>query len=293
MHGAYYGKLIGSLQTNAHGVSGKVYAASENTFYLVDFHYDGQGPEAFFWASTDVKPVTDGTIVPDETGGSKVLRKYTGETFRITVPDGKKITDYKSLAVWCRKFAANFGWVMIPSNFELPKEQHLAAFKNGAHGVSSDRIVLKDSKTALVQKFTYDGAGPDAHFLVGTSAAVVSQGATKVPDENGSHDKLKGYTGKDVTIQLPGNTTWGDVRWLSVYCIAASQDFAHVSIPLPEQLHVPIHMAEVAPSGSAENGIGQNLPSAALVLGMVATVVTVFSTWECGHRNRKQRAAGR
>lgn len=39
----YYGKLIGDLMTKSHQVSGKVYAASEMAFYLVDFTYDGQG----------------------------------------------------------------------------------------------------------------------------------------------------------------------------------------------------------------------------------------------------------
>lgn len=40
----YYGKLIGELKTNAHDVSGMVFAATDDTFYIVNFNYDGQGP---------------------------------------------------------------------------------------------------------------------------------------------------------------------------------------------------------------------------------------------------------
>ena len=40
----YYGKPIAKFKTNAHDVSGMVYAATDDTFYITDFHYDGQGP---------------------------------------------------------------------------------------------------------------------------------------------------------------------------------------------------------------------------------------------------------
>ncbi|GFY55806.1 skeletor [Trichonephila inaurata madagascariensis] len=45
----YYGRLIGTFHTYAHGVRGTVYVANENTIFIKDFEYDGQGPDAFFW----------------------------------------------------------------------------------------------------------------------------------------------------------------------------------------------------------------------------------------------------
>lgn len=43
-HPQYYGKPIAKFKTNAHDVSGMVYAATDDTFYITDFNYDGQGP---------------------------------------------------------------------------------------------------------------------------------------------------------------------------------------------------------------------------------------------------------
>ena len=40
----YYGTEIGDLQTLAHEVRGKVYVVDDETFFIRNFHYDGQGP---------------------------------------------------------------------------------------------------------------------------------------------------------------------------------------------------------------------------------------------------------
>ena len=41
-------------------------------------------------------------------------------------------------------------------------------------------VFVKDEKTLLIKGFTYDGAGPDAYFLVGNSG-VPSEPATLLP----------------------------------------------------------------------------------------------------------------
>jgi hypothetical protein len=50
-------------------VKGRVYAPTDDTIYIRGFHYDGAGPDAFFWAgtTTDV-PTANGFIIPDELG---------------------------------------------------------------------------------------------------------------------------------------------------------------------------------------------------------------------------------
>ena len=48
-------------------------------------------------------------------------------------------------------------------------------FQNYAHGISG-KVFLKDEKTLVIKDFTYDGAGPDAFFWVGTSSAPSSVG---------------------------------------------------------------------------------------------------------------------
>ncbi|GIY08079.1 hypothetical protein CDAR_90811 [Caerostris darwini] len=236
MDGSYYGKPIADFKTNAHDVKGTVFAASENTFFILNFSYDGEGPDAYFWAGTTEKPSPEGFIVPDEFGTKQVLGKYDNQNIAITLPDGKKISDIKWLGVWCRKFAVNFGFIMIPEDFEPPKEADLGPLSSLAHGVRSGSVMVKDIKTIAIENLYYDGAGPDAFFLVGTGSSPHSD-ATKVPDENGSLEKLRGYQGKDIELKLPGDLTIFDIEWLSMYCIAFQQNFGDVKIP--KFLNVP------------------------------------------------------
>ena len=48
-------------------------------------------------------------------------------------------------------------------------------FRNLAHGIGG-KVYLKDEKTLVIKDFTYDGAGPDAFFWVGTSKSPSSVG---------------------------------------------------------------------------------------------------------------------
>ncbi|XP_054714140.1 protein Skeletor, isoforms B/C-like [Uloborus diversus] len=234
--GNYLGVPIGEFKSNAHGLKGAVFAASDNTFYITDFSYDGEGPDAYFWAGTTEQPSPDGFIVPDEFGTKQVLGKYSNQNIAITLPDGKKISDIKWLSVWCRKFAANFGYIIISDDIQLPKEADLGPLSSLAHGVRSGSVIIKDAKTIHISNLHYDGAGPDAFFLVGRGEAPHPAG-TKVPDENGRMQKLHGYSGESIEIRLPDELTIFDFDWFALYCIAFQQNFGHVLIP--KDLNVP------------------------------------------------------
>ncbi|XP_023219736.1 protein Skeletor, isoforms B/C-like [Centruroides sculpturatus] len=235
----YYGKYIGDFNTQAHGVKGKVYAASDNSFFIKDFSYDGQGPKGHFWAGDTAEPSPKGYIVLDEFGTEEVLREYKDKDIIITLPEGKKIKDIKWLSVWCEKFSVNFGSVEIPENFQPPEEKNLGPLPSLAHGVKSGPVIIKNIKTIFISNLYYDGAAPDAFFLVGKGNEPHGMG-TKVPDENGSLSKLKGYTGKDVLLTLPGNLTIFDIEWFGLYCIMFSENFGHVRIP--RDINVPPDM---------------------------------------------------
>lgn len=43
----------------------------------------------------------------------------------------------------------------------------LPPFTPLAHGVSSGYVTLLDKRRVLIENFKYDGAGPDAYFVVG------------------------------------------------------------------------------------------------------------------------------
>ncbi|XP_037574022.1 protein Skeletor, isoforms B/C-like [Dermacentor silvarum] len=264
--GAYYGKLIGPIKTNAHGFTGNVYAANDNSVIITDLNYDGEGPEAFFWAGTGKEPDDKGQQVPDENGSVAVLKAYKNARVLLTLP--KKITDYQYLGIYCRKFGANFGHVSIPSGFELPREQSLGQLTTKAHEAHAAEVVLKDSATVELKQFKYDGQGPAAFFVVAPSVNARQADMVKLLDETGKDSKLGAYGGKDIVLKLPDGHHWNEFRWFSVYCFQASASFADVAIDVAEKL--PVHN----PSSVAAASAGVS-PAATLALLVLACLVAV------------------
>jgi hypothetical protein len=112
------------------------------------------------------------------------LSPYKDQNILLKLPDGKKLKDIRWLAVWCRKFTANFGHVVIPFDLDVPQELNLGRMPSFAHSASAEAVIIKDTKTIQFKRLRYDGAAPDAFFLVGTGASPHGNGI-KVPDENG------------------------------------------------------------------------------------------------------------
>jgi len=235
----YYGRFIGEFPPDAvHNVKGRVYAVNEDTIYIKGFHYDGAGPDAFFWAGSTPLPNAKGFIIPDELGRTIKLSPYKDQNVLLKLPGGRKLKDIRWLAVWCRKFTANFGHVDIPFDLDPPTELNLGRLPSLAHGTSADAVILKDSKTIQFRNLRYDGAAPDAFFLVGLGTKPHGNGI-KVPDENGSLRRIHGYTGQDITIRLPGNTTVFDIEWIALYCITYAENFGSVFVPERRHLNIP------------------------------------------------------
>lgn len=145
---------------------------------------------------------------------------------------------------------------MIPPGLDVPRPRILPEFKRLAHGVRSSNISVLDARTFYIPNLHYDGAGPDAFFLVGNGTEPNVMGIKvnfkiksripeicikvfflKVPNEIGSLDKLHGYQGEDIEIQLPPPLTVYDIEWLAIYCIQYRHNFGHVFIP--KDLDVP------------------------------------------------------
>ncbi|KAL3173630.1 hypothetical protein MRX96_041453 [Rhipicephalus microplus] len=181
----YLGTRIGKLNTHFHGVSGELYVVDDTTLYLKDFHYDGTGPDAYFWAGSSTRPDHTGFIIPDEKGRTTPLGAYNGQDLVLKLPAGQAVSKIRWFAVWCRKFRANFGDLIIPRNLEIPKPAVLKALPTWDHGVSSGRVSLVDAQTFLVPDFKYDGLGPAAYWWV-SKGAKQHRGGTRLLDENGS-----------------------------------------------------------------------------------------------------------
>ncbi|KAG9509971.1 Protein Skeletor, isoforms B/C [Fragariocoptes setiger] len=133
-------------------------------------------------------------------------------------------------------FQANFGHIVVPLNFEPPAPLNLGPLPTLAHKTKADSVMIEDAKTIRLRNLHYDGAAPDAFFLVGTGSQPNAQGI-KVPDENGSLNKLHGYNGQDIVLRLPTNLTVMDIDWFALYCITYEENFGHVRIP--RQMNIP------------------------------------------------------
>ena len=133
---------------------------------MQNFHYDGQGPQAQFFAGYNDRPSNDGFQVPNEKGSMAGLNRYNGDNIVLSLPSGKTLKNLRWLSVWCEEFEVNFGEVLIPERFQYPRPQKISSF-NGIHDVTSGRVVVVDAQTFLIPRFSYDGQAPDAHFWVG------------------------------------------------------------------------------------------------------------------------------
>ncbi|XP_028028107.1 protein Skeletor, isoforms B/C isoform X2 [Bombyx mandarina] len=236
----YYGRLIGHLTQYAHGIRGTVYAVDESTVFIKGFAYDGTGPDAYFWVGDSPQPSPEGTLVPyPEDYSSRdppILSAHSNTDILLKLPAGKRLRDIKWISVWCRRFTVNFGDVFIPAGLDPPRPRVLPEFKRLAHGLRSGNISVLDAKTFYIPNLHYDGAGPDAYFWVGNGSEPNPFG-TKVPNEMGSLNPLRGYQGEDIEIQLPAKLTAYDVDWLAVWCVEYRHNFGHVYIP--KDLDVP------------------------------------------------------
>lgn len=224
------GLYIGKLNTYAHQVSGQVYAIDEYTILIRNFFYDGLGQDAFFWAGSSVRPSNVGFIVPDEEGKTNKLQPYTDRDIYLRLPDKRKITSIRWLAIWNLREHANYGDIFFPEGFEPPSPRRISELSRRGAGVRSGTVVILDSKTIRIPDFNFDGAHPDTYFWVGYGPQPNSAGH-KIPDERGYMEPLQKYEDKTIDLTLPGKTTVFDVDWLSVWNAAKGENYGSVIIP--------------------------------------------------------------
>merc|ERR1712223_741183 len=106
--------------------------------------------------------------------------------------------------------------------------KQIGSFVELHHGVEGDVFAL-DEETIVIKNFVYDGQGPDAFLLAGTSGQPSKGGEVvlPVPNDDGRTyaytDKdipiLGRFTGdEDVVLRLPPGRRVSDLKWLSVWC---------------------------------------------------------------------------
>ncbi|XP_011136070.1 protein Skeletor, isoforms B/C isoform X2 [Harpegnathos saltator] len=100
--------------------SGNVSILDSKTIYIPNLHYDGGGPDAYFWVGNGSEPSHFGIKVPNEIGSLAPLRGYQGEDIEIVLPGNLTVYDINWLAVWCVEYRHNFGHVLIPKDLDVP-----------------------------------------------------------------------------------------------------------------------------------------------------------------------------
>ncbi|XP_048486593.1 protein Skeletor, isoforms B/C isoform X3 [Plutella xylostella] len=114
-------RVLPEFKRLAHGLrSGNISVLDAKTFYIPNLHYDGAGPDAYFWVGNGSEPNPFGTKVPNEMGSLHPLRGYQGEDIEIQLPERLTVYAVDWLAVWCVEYRHNFGHVMLPKDLDVP-----------------------------------------------------------------------------------------------------------------------------------------------------------------------------
>jgi len=247
----YSGRLVDVFKSHHHEVNGKLYVVDAKTLLLKDFTYDGQSRDAFFFGGGDAGPNPGGFIIPNEYYRTNVLHRYLNAEFTLTLPPGKTVEDLSWFSVYDIESGKNFGEVTFPPQFQAPAKQRLQSLEGVSNNVGAEEVILLDSKTIVLNYFTYDGrAGDGVHFWVGNGPQPSRKGRV-VPNERGYLEPLARYdsqSGKEIRLQLPGNLTVFDINWFSIYDTASSRSLGYVIIPGPDSINVPPALVEVIES---------------------------------------------
>ncbi|XP_075145632.1 protein Skeletor, isoforms B/C [Haematobia irritans] len=114
-------RVLPEFKRLAHGLrSSNISVLDAKTFYIPNLHYDGAGPDAYFWVGNGSEPNIMGIKVPNEIGSLDPLRGYQGEDIEIQLPGKLTVYDIDWLAVWCVEYRHNFGHVYIPKDLDVP-----------------------------------------------------------------------------------------------------------------------------------------------------------------------------
>ncbi|XP_027222776.1 protein Skeletor, isoforms B/C [Penaeus vannamei] len=216
----YKGQYIGRLSTLHHDVTGDVYAVDNITVYIEGFSYDGEAPDAFFFAGNQAAtPSNRGFIIPDERGRTEVLGPYRNKNLVLKFPVTKKgqrsLNDVQWLSVWCRKFSIDFGHVKIPKNVAWPEPQVAAGLQSDRPVVRSSAVRITDTNTFRIDDFTFDGTVQDAIFVMGSGDAEAS--GVQVLDEKGTKHALKKYNKKTLLLTIPREVRGQPVQYFGVW----------------------------------------------------------------------------
>ncbi|XP_066247644.1 protein Skeletor, isoforms B/C isoform X1 [Euwallacea similis] len=114
-------RVLPEFKRLAHGLrSDNISILDAKTFYIPNLHYDGEGPDAYFWIGNGTEPNPSGHKVPNQLNTYDPLKQYLGEDIEIQLPNPWNVYNIDWLSVWCVQYRINYGHVMIPKDLEVP-----------------------------------------------------------------------------------------------------------------------------------------------------------------------------
>ncbi|XP_042910828.1 uncharacterized protein [Parasteatoda tepidariorum] len=232
----YYGVKIGKFITHFHNIQGDVYTVDDKTMFVKGFHYDGKGPDAYFWAGTSSKPDTSGFIVSHNKESSNILEKSDNQDMILQLPDDMKIEDIRWLSVWSKKFLTSFGYVIFPETIVPPRPVLIGPLRDTSKGVSTGNILILDSQTFLIPDFNYDGSGKGVYWWLSKDVES-NMDDIKLLEEDGRDSPVKEHIGKTVVIILPDGHSVLEYNVLSLRSLEDNEDYG--SVELPTNLNIP------------------------------------------------------
>ncbi|GMR60514.1 hypothetical protein PMAYCL1PPCAC_30709, partial [Pristionchus mayeri] len=235
-----FGVFLGELPNLADGdVSGRVYVINDTALQIVNFTYNGNAPDLYFWLDKEKTPTTGGLKIPSFEFGITPLGPYeNADRVVLLLPGIHKVSQFKSFSLFCFRFEHNFSSLHIPESLQIPKTQFLSAeLKGSRYNVASGPIMVLDRRTIKVFGFTFEGdKAPDGYFFVGRGPNVNHESGVKVPIKGRDTTELitamteRYRGGQDIILILPEEYDIDHIDWLAIYCYKFRVDFGHVAV---------------------------------------------------------------
>jgi len=232
-----YGTYVGPFSTIWHDVVGDVYAVDNITIHVRGFSYDGEAPDAHFFAGNRTpQPTNRGFIIPNDKNRIEVLGPYRNRNLNLKFPVTKKgqrgFFDIKWISVWCAKFSIDFGHVVVPAGLQVPQPAMGGALQGG-EGLRADYVMRSDNATFTLVNFSYDASDPGAIFVMTYKDGT----ADPLPNEKGSFDPITRYNRKTIDLEIPPQQRAKTAYSLGVY--SAGREAMLAEVRLDEQDRLP------------------------------------------------------
>ncbi|KRZ16560.1 Protein Skeletor, isoforms B/C, partial [Trichinella zimbabwensis] len=242
----WFGDFLGTLpDPQMIGIFGKVYAVNSTCVQVLNFTYNGQAPDLFFWMDIEAMPSARGVKLSTFESGDSMLTPYYNKHVVLILPPNQ-----------------DFGHIRIPDGFTPPNPQFLthglkATTKGVRYNVGSGPILILDRRTVKIYGLTFQGnRAPDSFFFVGKGPEPRRNDGIKVPirgkDSPTDISNLKElYNGeKDIILELPEDHDIYNIDWISIYCLRFAVNFAFVKIQaisdrIPPYVPVPVQRSKV------------------------------------------------